>query len=109
MAHNRTIDEMAQMIGADRLIYQELGSLETAIRQAGTHVVEQFDTCVFSGEYVTGGLGEDYFNRLDARRNDMAKQQRLAPQPLFSSEQQHGSEADMDDSGTACIDLHNGQ
>ena len=40
--------------------------------------IEEFDTSCFSGEYVTGDVTEDYLNELEARRNDVAKQQREA-------------------------------
>ncbi len=37
---------------------------------------DQFDTSVFSGEYVTGDVSDQYLEQLELLRNDSAKQTR---------------------------------
>ncbi|MDZ4261469.1 MAG: amidophosphoribosyltransferase [Pseudomonadota bacterium] len=75
IAHGRTDDEVAQAIGADRVIYQDLSDLEGAVRKRNSRLV-RFDSSVFTGEYVTGDIDEDYLNNIQNQRNDSAKRQR---------------------------------
>lgn len=72
IAHNRTTEEVAELIGADKLFYLELDALKDAVL-AGNTMISQFDTSVFDGKYVTGGVTEEYLAQLDASRNDDAK------------------------------------
>ena len=75
IAYNRSEEEVADMIGADWLIYQDVDDLiETA--RAGNPDIEQFDTSCFTGEYVTGDISEDYLNQVSFLRNDTAKEAR---------------------------------
>ena len=69
---NRTEQGVAEAIGADRLIYQTVDGLIQSV-QKGNPRIRQFDTSVFTGEYVTGGVSTDYLERLASSRNDDAK------------------------------------
>jgi amidophosphoribosyltransferase len=73
VAHGRTEDEVRQIIGADRLIYQDLDDLIDAVVKKSKSKIEHFDTSVFNGEYVTGDVSEHYLEQLDLLRNDEAK------------------------------------
>jgi amidophosphoribosyltransferase len=73
VAHGKAIEEVEQLIGADKLIYQDLDDLIDAVRE-GNSEISGFDTSVFTGEYVTGGIDQDYLERLEQARNDAAKQ-----------------------------------
>jgi len=73
IAYKRTEDEVAAEICADRLIYQELADLVEAVTWEGSPV-RQFDTSVFSGEYVTGDVNEHYLEQLELLRSDAAKE-----------------------------------
>ncbi len=72
IAYGRTDDEVAQVIGADKVIYQDLSDLEDAVRKRNPRL-EQFDSSVFNGEYVTGDVNDAYFSSLEDKRNDGAK------------------------------------
>jgi amidophosphoribosyltransferase len=72
IANGRTIEEIQEIIGADRLIYQDLQGLIRSVRHDNSDITE-FDTSCFSGEYVTGDVTEEYLNELEERRNDAAK------------------------------------
>jgi amidophosphoribosyltransferase len=72
LAHNRTIQEVADMIGADWLVYQDLEDLIACARK-GNKNIKQFDTSCFTGHYVTGDVDQDYLDRLAAQRSDSAK------------------------------------
>jgi amidophosphoribosyltransferase len=77
IANGRDLDEIRKLIGADRLIYQDLHGLVRSVRHDNSEISE-FDTSCFSGEYVTGDVTEQYLHELELRRNDTAKQKREA-------------------------------
>lgn len=104
IAHDRTVEEIRERIGADWLVYQDLSDLCESIADQGDGSIDAFDTCVFSGEYVTGGLNQDYFDRLEARRNDAAKKQ--GADHAIAEDDRDSPELD---DRTASIDLYNGQ
>ena len=72
VAHDKTIEEVEKIIGADKLIYQDLDDLIEAVKE-GNADIEQFDTSVFTGEYITGDVDQAYLDRLEQERNDEAK------------------------------------
>jgi amidophosphoribosyltransferase len=80
VAAGRTEQEVARIIGADWLIYQDLDDLVRAVRHHDARVTE-FDTSCFSGEYVTGDITPEYLARLQAERSDLAKSQRSVSGP----------------------------
>jgi amidophosphoribosyltransferase len=71
-AFGRNDDEVAALIGADKLIYQDLDDLIEAVRSENHEIVD-FDTSCFSGEYVTGDVTEQYLTQLATSRADDAK------------------------------------
>ena len=73
----RNDDEIRQAIGADWLIYQDLDDLVRAVAK-GNPEIGQFDTSVFTGNYVTGDVGDEYLSQLQASRNDASKTERRA-------------------------------
>ncbi len=76
VAHQRSSEEIAQEIGADWLIYQDLEDLIQSCHR-GNKQIEQFDCSVFNGEYVTGDIDQNYLDDIDQRRNDNAMQSSL--------------------------------
>jgi amidophosphoribosyltransferase len=72
IAHDRTEEEVCELIGADWLLYQDLDDL-VASSQGGNPDVQAFDCSVFDGKYVTGDVNEAYFARLEAARSDKSK------------------------------------
>jgi amidophosphoribosyltransferase len=75
VAHGRTVEQLEKMLGADRLIYQDLPDLIEAVR-VGNPKLERFDCSVFTGEYVTQDISADYLNQLELFRSDAAKESR---------------------------------
>ena len=75
IANGRTVEEVQEIIGADRLIYQDLHGLIRSVRHGNSAICE-FDTSCFSGEYITGDVTQEYLHELEVRRNDAAKQSR---------------------------------
>ena len=77
IAHNRSVEKIEELIGADRLIYQDLHGLIRSVRHDNSNIT-QFDTSCFSGEYVTGDISVEYLRALEQERSDMAKSRRAA-------------------------------
>ncbi|KAI1791710.1 Amidophosphoribosyltransferase [Ganoderma leucocontextum] len=74
VAYNRSEDAIAAAIGADLVIFQTLPDLIASVRQFNPSIPE-FDCSVFTGEYVTGGVDEDYLAGLEQLRADNVKNQ----------------------------------
>ncbi|MDQ7090373.1 MAG: amidophosphoribosyltransferase [Methylococcales bacterium] len=75
IAHNRNEEEISQVIGADKMIYQDLNDLIEAV-QRGNREIKHFDTSCFSQHYITGDIDEAYLERIERLRNDTAQQTR---------------------------------
>ena len=75
VAADRTEEEVAKLIGADRLIYQDLDDLVRACLHHDSQIQEFDDSC-FSGRYVTGDVTPAYLARLQEERSDQAKTRR---------------------------------
>ncbi|MGI9223047.1 MAG: amidophosphoribosyltransferase [Woeseiaceae bacterium] len=86
IANGRDVEEIEKLIGADRLMYQDLHGLIRSVRHDNSDITE-FDTSCFSGEYVAGDVTDEYLTKLELRRNDAAKAQRKAKRKgLITSE-----------------------
>lgn len=72
IAHDKSVEEIAETIGVDWLIYQDIDDL-IASAQEGNPEIERFECSVFTGEYLTGGVDKHYLAQLEATRNDGAK------------------------------------
>jgi amidophosphoribosyltransferase len=75
VAAGRTEEEVARLIGADWLVYQDLADLVAACQHDNAKIRE-FDTSCFSGEYVTGDVTPEYLSRLQRDRSDAARTRR---------------------------------
>ncbi len=79
VAHDRSVEEIAEVIGADWLIYQDLDDLIEAVHK-GNEEIQQFDCSCFDGQYITNDVDDQYFRKLELKRNDAAKMDRVANQ-----------------------------
>ncbi len=73
IASERSVEEIREIIGADRLIFQDLEDLKDAIRTTKVPEVKDFDCSVFDGVYVAGGIDEQYLDNLQKQRSESAK------------------------------------
>ena len=69
IAHGRSEEEVAELIGADWLIYQDMDDLIDCSRE-GNPRIAGFDCSVFNGEYITGDVDDDYLSLLAEERSD---------------------------------------
>jgi amidophosphoribosyltransferase len=67
VAHNRTVEQIRQIIGCDALIYQDVDGMKNAIGKLSTRI-KGFDASCFDGVYVTGDITSDDIARLNANR-----------------------------------------
>jgi amidophosphoribosyltransferase len=67
VAHNRTVDEIREIIGCDALIYQDVEGMKKAIGSLSTEI-DGFDASCFDGVYVTGDITSADIDRLNANR-----------------------------------------
>ena len=72
IGNGRTEAEIAAAIGADQLIYQDLGDLIDAARE-GNPKIQKFDASCFDGQYITGDINKDYLDRIEQARCDTVK------------------------------------
>jgi amidophosphoribosyltransferase len=82
VAAGRTVEEVASLIGADWLVYQDLEDLVAACQHEDAQI-EEFDTSCFSGEYVTGDVTPEYLEKLRLERSDEAKSRRREDREPF--------------------------
>lgn len=55
IAHGKSTEQIAQEIGADALVFQDLDDLKLAISELNPKI-ERFDASCFDGDYVTGDV-----------------------------------------------------
>lgn len=72
IAHERSTDEIESVIGADWLVYQDVEDLIEAVRY-DKHPIDKFESCCFTGEYITGDVDSNYLKSLSQARSDGAK------------------------------------
>jgi amidophosphoribosyltransferase len=83
VADGHSVQEIAEYIGVDWLVYQDLEDLVDCALGINPSIT-RFDTSVFDGVYITGGVDEKYLNRIEAMRNDETKEaNRLAEMEII--------------------------
>ena len=75
IGHDRNEQEICRLIGADRLIFQDLDALVDAARRGNPDITE-FEQSCFSGHYVTGDVSAKYLDHVSRVRSDEAKERR---------------------------------
>ncbi len=73
IATGRTDDEICREISADRLIYQDLADLKSAVIKANP-ALRDFDASCFDGRYITGDITPAYLDMVEAARGGKSKE-----------------------------------
>lgn len=71
VAHNRSVEDVRQIIGCDALIYQDVEAMKAAVASARlgqTGTLHGFDASCFDGVYVTGDVSADDIARINENR-----------------------------------------
>ncbi len=72
VAHNRTIRQIKNFIGADELIYQDLEALRLSA-SIGNPEIKEFEDSVFTGNYCDPFVTQDYLKKLEENRKDIKR------------------------------------
>ena len=64
IAHQRSEEQIADFIGADWLIYQDLDDLIESAKE-GNPKISNFETSVFDGDYICGSVTKNYLTNLE--------------------------------------------
>jgi amidophosphoribosyltransferase len=72
LATGRSDEEICSEVGADALVYQDLGSLVRDVNLSNPEI-ENFDCSCFDGKYVTGDVTESYLAAIEMARRDGEK------------------------------------
>jgi amidophosphoribosyltransferase len=72
VGHGRDSEAIATAIGADLVIFQTLPDLVESVRHLNPSI-EQFDCSVFTGEYITGGVDEEFLQLVESSRGDSSQ------------------------------------
>ena len=67
VAHNRTVEQIREIIGCDALIYQDVDGMKKAVGSLSTKLAG-FDASCFDGVYVTGDITAEDIARLGESR-----------------------------------------
>ncbi len=67
VAHNRSVEDIRQLIGCDALIYQDVDGMKKAIGSLNPNITG-FDASCFDGVYVTGDITAADIARLNSNR-----------------------------------------
>ncbi|HTK01967.1 MAG TPA: amidophosphoribosyltransferase, partial [Bordetella sp.] len=63
----RSDEEIARTIGADALVYQDLGDMQQAVRDLNP-AMSRFEASCFDGQYITGDITPEYLQQLGQSR-----------------------------------------
>ena len=74
IATGRTDAQIAETIGADGLIYQDLEAMQQAVTDINP-ALTRFETSCFNGEYVTGDITPEYLERLSQSRDNSSEEE----------------------------------
>ncbi len=68
IATDRDEEQICQEIGADCLVFQDLGSLKNDVSKVNP-AVTNFETSCFDGNYISGNVTLEYLNAIESQRN----------------------------------------
>jgi amidophosphoribosyltransferase len=80
VAHNRTVEQIREIIGCDALIYQDVDAMKSAVLKLAPKAAKDqaqltgFDASCFDGVYVTGDITDGDLTRMRDSRSASAKQ-----------------------------------
>ena len=74
IAHNRSIEEIRQFIGADALIYQDVAAMKRVVG-ALNPLIESFEASCFDGHYITGDVSLADFDAMAEQRKSQVEEE----------------------------------
>ncbi len=74
VAHNRSVEEIRQFIGADALIYQDVNAMKRVVG-ALNPLVGGFEASCFDGDYITGDISVADFDAIATQRRSQREEE----------------------------------
>ncbi|TMH01350.1 MAG: amidophosphoribosyltransferase [Betaproteobacteria bacterium] len=74
IAHDRSIEDIRQFIGADALIYQDVDAMKRVVK-ALNNKLDGFEASCFDGRYITGDVSADDFATMEAQRRSQGDEE----------------------------------
>ncbi len=74
IAHNRSIEEIRQFIGADALIYQDVAAMKKVVKTLNP-ALDGFEASCFDGVYITGDVSAAEFDEMAAQRKAQGEEE----------------------------------
>ncbi|MCV2422914.1 amidophosphoribosyltransferase [Paucibacter sp. DJ2R-2] len=74
VAHNRSIEEIREFIGADALIYQDVDAMKRVVAALQPNL-QGFEASCFDGRYITGDVTAEDFAKLEAQRRSQGDEE----------------------------------
>jgi amidophosphoribosyltransferase len=68
IATDRDEEQICREIGADYLVFQDLGSLKSDVSKVNP-AITNFETSCFDGNYISGNVTLEYLNAIESQRN----------------------------------------
>ncbi len=78
IAHNRTMEEIREFIGADALIYQDVAAMKRVVAQLNPKL-NGFEASCFDGTYITGDVSAADFDAIATQRTSQGSEDEDAP------------------------------
>jgi len=78
IAHNRTMEEIREFIGADALIYQDVAAMKRVVAQLNPKL-NGFEASCFDGHYITGDVSAADFDAIATQRTSQGSEEEDGP------------------------------
>jgi amidophosphoribosyltransferase len=88
VAHDRTVDQIRELIGCDALIYQDVDAMKNAVASLNP-ALGGFDASCFDGVYVTGDITAQDIARLNQSRPQTEEGQEDTSRLALPNSQEH--------------------
>jgi amidophosphoribosyltransferase len=69
IANKKTVKEIAEIIGADEIIFNDLTDVVNVCCSLNPSVLKLLESSCFSGNYITGNITSEYLSELEEKRN----------------------------------------
>jgi len=78
IAHNRSIEEIREFIGADALIYQDVAAMKRVVAALNPKL-NGFEASCFDGVYITGDVSKEDFETMRSQRSAQGNDEEDGP------------------------------
>jgi amidophosphoribosyltransferase len=83
IAHDRSLEEIRDYIGADALIYQDLDAMRRVVGELNPALAD-FEASCFDGRYITGDVSQEDFQAMQDQRASQGEEEDGSPRGRLS-------------------------